>query len=140
VTRVPAKQSTDWRTPLALLTGDMKLSRICARIDLASAEKPEKDGDVVLSCALKGSGAMPDQADGRAAVPSKSDIVLLEVAQDTGGLVRVVVRGSAGVDIEFKFAAWQFDPPVPDSFFRFDVPRGVAIVNGALPAENKAVK
>src|SRR5207245_10129459 len=47
VTRVPAKQSTDWRTPLALLAGEVKLSRICARVDLANAEKPEKDGDVV---------------------------------------------------------------------------------------------
>src|SRR5882762_7082491 len=53
--RVPAKQSTDWRTPLALLAGEVKLSRICERVDLAIAEKPEKDGDVVLSCPLKGS-------------------------------------------------------------------------------------
>src|SRR5437016_7321550 len=50
VTRVAAKQSTDWRTPLALLAGEMKLSRICARVDLGTAEKPDKEGDVVLSC------------------------------------------------------------------------------------------
>src|SRR6266404_7869004 len=42
VTRVPAKESTDWRTPLALLAGEVKLSRICERVDLAAAEKPEK--------------------------------------------------------------------------------------------------
>src|SRR5436189_3656479 len=54
-TRVPAKQSTDWRTPLALLAGEMKLSRICARVDFVAAEKPDKDGDVLLSCLLKGS-------------------------------------------------------------------------------------
>ncbi len=42
VTRVPAKQSTDWRTPLALLAGEMKLSRICARVELARAERPEQ--------------------------------------------------------------------------------------------------
>src|SRR5258708_29041717 len=46
-TRVPAKMSTDWRTPMALLAGEMKLSRICARVDSATAEKPDKDGDVV---------------------------------------------------------------------------------------------
>src|SRR6266851_7512840 len=43
VTRVPAKESSDWRTPLALLAGETRLSRICARVELASAEKPEKD-------------------------------------------------------------------------------------------------
>ena len=33
VTRVPAKQSGDWRTPLALLAGEMKVSRVCARVE-----------------------------------------------------------------------------------------------------------
>src|SRR5207302_7972549 len=35
VTRVPAKKSADWRTPLALLVGKMKVSRICNKIGLA---------------------------------------------------------------------------------------------------------
>ena len=46
VTRVPAKQSEDLRTPLALLAGQMKISRICARVELADAEKPLREGDV----------------------------------------------------------------------------------------------
>jgi len=133
VTRVPAKQSTDWRTPLALLAGEVKLSRICERVDLAIAEKPEKDGDVVLSCPLKGSTTRAGQTPGNDAVDSNRDTLLLEVAQDTSELVRAVVRGSGGVVIEFKFKDWQFDPPLPDSFFRFELPRGVAIVNGELP-------
>ena len=136
VTRVPAKQSTDWRTPLALLAGEVKLSRICARIDLANAEKPEKDGDVVLSCLLKGSTAKAGESGRNDAIDANRDILLLEVAQDTSELVRAVVRGSGGVEIEFKFKDWQFDPPLPDSFFRFEVPPGVAIVNGELPASD----
>jgi outer membrane lipoprotein carrier protein len=139
VTRVPAKESTDWRTPLALLAGEMKLSRICARVDFASAEKPEKDGDVVLSCLLKGSETKADQTAGNDAVPAKRDLLILEVNQDTGELVRILVRGSGGVDLEFKFKDWQFDPAVPDSFFRFAVPPGVAIVNGESPASNGPV-
>jgi outer membrane lipoprotein carrier protein len=139
VTRVPAKQSTDWRTPLALLAGEMKLSRICARVELARAEKPEKDGDVVLSCLLKDSESKAAQAAGNDAVHVKSDLVILEVNQDTSELVRILVRGSGGVDLEFKFKDWQFDPAVPDSFFRFAVPPGVAIVNGELPASNGGV-
>ena len=139
VTRVPAKQSTDWRTPLALLAGEVKLSRICARVDLANAEKPDKDGDVVLSCPLKGSTAKAGQTAGNGAVDANRDMLLLEVTPDTSQLVRAVVRGSGGVDIEFKFKDWQFDPPLPDSFFRFEVPAGVAIVNGELPASDDRV-
>jgi outer membrane lipoprotein carrier protein len=139
VTRVPAKQSTDWRTPLALLAGEMKLSRICARVELARAERPEQDGDVLLSCLLKGSESKAAQAAENDAAHAKSDLVILEVKQDTSELVRILVRGSGGVDLEFKFKDWRFDPAVPDSFFRFAVPPGVAIVNGELPASNGGV-
>jgi len=45
VTRVPAKQSEDLRTPLALLAGEMKISRICARVELAEAEKIVKQAE-----------------------------------------------------------------------------------------------
>jgi len=139
VTRVPAKQSTDWRTPLALLAGEMKLSRICARVDLAADEKPDKDGNVVLSCPLKGSETAADPASKNGVAHAKRDLLLLEVAHDTNQLVRIAVREAGGVDIEFKFKDWQFDPAVPDSFFRFEVPPGVAIVNGELPSESKSL-
>src|SRR5436853_5970190 len=139
VTRVPAKQSTDWRTPLALLAGEMKLSRICARVDLATDEKPYKDGNVVLSCTLKGSETAADPASKNGAAHAKRDLLLLEVAQDTNQLVRIVLREAGGIEIEFKFKDWQFDPPVPDSFFRFEVPLGVAIVNSELPSESKSL-
>src|SRR6202166_2731459 len=55
VTRAPAKQSTDWRTPLALLAGETKVSRVCARVALAPDQAPEKAGDAVFSCTLRGS-------------------------------------------------------------------------------------
>jgi outer membrane lipoprotein carrier protein len=139
VTRVPAKQSEDWRTPLALLAGEMKLSRICARVDFALAEKPEKDGDVVLSCLLKRSESKFDQTAGNDAVRAKKDLVILEFNQKTCELAQILVRGSGGVDLEFKFKDWKFDPAVPDSFFRFEVPRGVAIVNGELPSSKEGV-
>src|SRR5712692_3611269 len=54
VTRVPAKESKDWRTPLALLAGEMKVSRVCARVQSAANEKIETPGDVMLQCQLRG--------------------------------------------------------------------------------------
>jgi outer membrane lipoprotein carrier protein len=140
VTRAPAKQSTDWRTPLALLAGEMKLSRICARVEPTAAEPPDTPGNIVLYCPLRGEdNKTPHAADGgadnQAAAPDES--VYLEIAPTTGELARVLVREKGGVVLEFKFADWRFDPPVPDSYFRFDVPTGVAIVNTETPAESR---
>jgi len=139
VTRAPAKQSTDWRTPLALLAGEMKLSRVCARVELTSDEKPATPENVVLYCPLRGEDPSPHPSP---ADPSKSNqpdgpeqSVYLEVAPATGELARVLVREKGGVEVEFKFTAWRFDPPVADSFFRFDVPPGVAIVNAESAAQ-----
>ena len=140
VTRVPAKQSTDWRTPLALLAGEMKLSRVCARVESTTAEQPDTPGNTVLYCPLRGGESKPnhragDAPDSKEAGPDQS--VFLEIAPVSGELARVLVRENGGVVVEFKFAAWRFDPPVTDSFFRFDVPPGVAIVNAESPTASR---
>jgi outer membrane lipoprotein carrier protein len=153
VTRVPAKQSADWRTPLALLAGEMKVSRVCARVELANREKPTAEGNVVLRCQVRGSEAggagsgtrASDQdaqdADSPASPPGgQGDTVFFEIVRETGELSRLLVRQSGGVQVEFRFENWRMNPPVPDSLFRFDVPAGVAIVNGELPSGDAAVK
>jgi outer membrane lipoprotein carrier protein len=140
VTRAPAKQSTDWRTPLALLAGEMKLSRVCARVESTTAEKPDTVGNAILYCPLRGeAGTSPNAAGAAADTPeaSSDQSIYLEVAPDTGNLARVLVREKGGVVVEFKFADWRFDPPLADSFFRFDVPPGVAIVNADSSAESR---
>ena len=140
VTRVPAKKSTDWRTPLALLAGEVKLSRICNRIGYAPQRAPENSADVVLYCELRGASKSDEGRDADRAGDSveAQDIAYLEVVEESGELVRVLVNDAGGVGIEFRFASWQFNPKVEDSFFRFQVPRGVAIVNGELGAAQKS--
>ena len=148
VTRVPAKQSADWRTPLALLAGEMKVSRVCARVDLAERERATGEGNVVLRCQVRGSsadGAHPHNDRQDADVPGspnggQGDTVFFEIVRGTGELARLLVRQSGGVQVEFRFENWRMNPPVPDSLFRFDVPLGVAIVNGELLAGDAAVK
>jgi outer membrane lipoprotein carrier protein len=142
VTRVPAKQSMDWRTPLALLAGEMKVSRICSRIGPALNEKPESPDDVVLSCELRGSsGAPPNGSSPATSAQSggSGEAVFLEIVKISGELVRVLVRDPGGVGIEFHFANWKADPHVADSLFVFTPPAGVAIVNGDLPAANAII-
>jgi outer membrane lipoprotein carrier protein len=146
VTRVPAKQSADWRTPLALLAGEMKVSRVCEHVELASTEKPTREGDVVLRCQVRGAPAdgagRHDERDDAPGAPSggQGDTVFFEIDPSTGDLARLLVRQSGGVQVEFRFENWRMNPPVPDSRFRFDVPLGVTIVNGELPAGDAAVK
>ena len=147
-TRVPAKQSGDWRTPLALLAGEMKVSRVCAHVELASKERALGENDVVLRCRVRrGSGdgkdaKQGDTAQDTLAAPSGSqnDVVLFEVDRRTGELARLTVRQSGGVEVEFRFENWHMDPPLPESLFKFDVPAGVAIVNGELPQGDEPVK
>jgi len=135
VTRVPAKQSADLRTPLALLAGEMKISRICSRVELADAEKPLREGDTVLRCKVRGekqSAASADEPD-TVLGGGGTDAVFFEVARDSGELVRLIVRQAGGIEVEFRFENWRFDPTLPDTMFRFEPPTGVAIVNGELP-------
>jgi outer membrane lipoprotein carrier protein len=148
VTRVPAKQSADWRTPLALLAGEMKVSRVCARVELETSEKATSEGNVVLRCKVRGAPADgPGLRDDRPSVDipaspqgGQGDTVLFEIVRETGELARLLVRQSGGVQVEFRFENWRMNPPVPDSLFRFDVPPGVAIVNGELPPGDDPVK
>jgi outer membrane lipoprotein carrier protein len=137
VTRVPAKQSDDLRTPLALLAGQMKISRICSRVEPAADERPLRGGNVVLRCKVRGekrSTGMADQPENTlGAADADNDVVFFEIAPDTGVLARLIVRQPGGVEVEFRFEDWRFDPPIPETMFRFDPPAGVAIVNGELP-------
>ena len=142
VTRVPAKESRDWRTPLALLAGEMKVSRVCNHVRFAEQEVPESNADAMLYCDVRGSqpkSEKPSGAKNKSTEQEATDAVYFEVARNSGELVRVLVKDSGGVAIEFRFENWQSDPRIADSLFRFTVPPGVAIVNGELPAVQNGV-
>src|ERR1700674_4519036 len=133
VTRVPAKQNADLRTPLALLAGQMKISRACSRVELADDEKPLHEGDAMLRCRVRGQKQSAGGADTESVLGAgASDAVFFEVVRDTGELARLIVRQAGGIEVEFRFENWRFDPPLPDTMFRFEPPAGVAIVNGEL--------
>jgi outer membrane lipoprotein carrier protein len=142
VTRVPAKDSSDWRTPLVLLTGDMKMSRVCAKVVTATEEKTADPEHAMLYCELRGAGSKRRKESSGASLSQKAvnkEAVFLEVDAKSGDLARVLIRDPGGIEIEFHFTNWRMDPPVADSLFRFEVPPGVAIVNGA-PLGDSAVK
>lgn len=137
VTRVPARQSADWRTPLALLAGEMKTSRLCAHIELAGDETPASSDDIVLRCEFR--GPKSEKSDGPKGAPQKeksAGTAFFEISRTNGDLVRVLIPDPGGVQIEFHFKNWKINPPLEEAMFHFNPPPGVAIVNAESPQGN----
>jgi outer membrane lipoprotein carrier protein len=132
VTRIKAKESADWRTPLALLAGEMKVSRICAQVTVDTCARATIPSNVVLRCELRGSAPARRQRGGSAIPETIGDRVLFEVNPGNGELARILVSDPGGVQVEFQFSNWQFDPHLDAKLFRFEAPKGVAIVDGDL--------
>ena len=120
--RVAARDSADWRTPLALLAGEMKVGRVCSKVELASTQ-PDNPSVIRLNCSIRGT-------EREATSGSPHDTAFFDIAKSTGQLESVVVVGAAGVRMEMKFSNWKFDPPAPDSLFHFQPDKGIAIVDG----------
>ena len=122
-TRMPAKQSEDWRTPLAFLTSHMKLSRLCSKIEVEHSVKPSQSSDSVYRCKLRESPAAPT---------SSGKFVVFELSAE-GELDRIVIRQEGGIELEFSFTAWRWNPALDKSVFQFAPPRDTVIVDGLLP-------
>src|SRR6266571_419288 len=109
----------------------------------ATDVKPDSADDVMLYCVPRGTDPKEKRSAAtgtglRQTVPESA--IFLEVSRATANLTRVVLRDGGRVELEFKFANWEFDPAVSDSLFRFEVPPGVAIVNGESPVDDMRVR
>ncbi|HUL16875.1 MAG TPA: outer membrane lipoprotein carrier protein LolA [Terriglobales bacterium] len=133
VTKMPAKRSEDWRTPLALLAGEAKVSRICSKVEEHASEQPADKSLVLLDCGLRGSEKRSQQSSEEALSPDTTPAaVQFELVRATGELRRVIIHERGNSIVEFRFAQWEFNPPIPESSFQFHPPMGVAIVDGEL--------
>jgi outer membrane lipoprotein carrier protein len=130
-TRVPARESEDWRTPFALLAGEMKLSRVCSRVSATTVLAPQNPEDAMLECHLKGTDRAP------ASNPEGSPPQVFFEISPGGELVRLLLRAAGGIQTEFQFKNWEINPQVSDSLFQFSPPPGVVIVDGLLPSSSR---
>jgi len=128
--RAKMKESSDWRTPLALLAGKGDLSALCRRLDLLppdskghSNEEPLTPGNSLLRCIPRDSPRADSEAG--AVIPP---YVLLETDQQAR-LARVLIREPGNVETEFRFGKWEENIPIPEVKFHFQPPPGVAIVD-----------
>jgi len=130
--RAKMKESSDWRTPLALLAGKADLTALCRRLDLlhsggevkaGTEEEPLTPGDSLLRCIPRDNP--------RATSPEvvvTPPYVLLET-DPQAHLVRVVIRQSGNVEIEFRFGHWEENVAIPEVKFHFQPPPGVTVVD-----------
>jgi len=132
--RAKFKESSDWRTPLALLAGKADLGKFCKAVSIddptASGSKPDDrptdPGNTVLRCIPRGQeGQAQDDAD-----TNNIKEVLFEASPDAH-LVRVLIRQPGNLETEFRFGDWQENISIPETKFHFVAPAGVEIVDEA---------
>ncbi len=129
--RAKIRDSSDWRTPLALLTGKTDFSRLCRTIDLVDAANDDKPGDrplgaedTMLRCVPRNESA---DADGEVSE------VLIESGPEAQ-LVRLLVRQPGNLETEFRFENWEENLAIPEAKFHFEPPPNVAVVDEATLA------
>lgn len=137
--RTSVKQSSDWRTPLALLAGKVNLEKLCGSLKLAApaeqaASRASNSTDAADRATEIGNEVLVCQ-------PRKEDQdafseVFFEV-NPRDQLARVTIRQPGDIGTEFRFGDWRENIPIAESQFHFVPPKGVAIVDDAS-LENRA--
>src|SRR5580700_10659612 len=133
--RAKISESSDWRTPLAFLTGKIDLGRLCRGIEVADAPTSQTadpgyratgTGNSVLRCTPRDNATDPGE---------RTREVLLESDPD-GHLIRVVIRQAGKLETEFRFRDWEENLPIQETKFHFVPPAGVAIVDESALANS----
>jgi outer membrane lipoprotein carrier protein len=119
-TRAKMKESSDWRTPLVLLTGHANLYELCRTIDSGDgSDKILESGDTLLRCVPKSNPEGP---------AGKFPYVLFEI-DPQAQLSRVVIRDAGNAETEFRFGNWEENIAIPEIKFHFQPPPGVSVVD-----------
>lgn len=132
--RTSIQQSSDWRTPLALLAGKVNLEKLCGSLKLAPvAEQPASHA--LNSPNSNDAAERATEAGNKVLVcePRKEDQeafseVFFEV-NPRDQLARVTIRQPGDIETEFRFGDWRENIDIAESQFHFEPPAGVAIVD-----------
>jgi outer membrane lipoprotein carrier protein len=120
--RTPMRESADWRTPFALLTGKAKLGEICGKVSIVPNQGgpgAPPAGHTVLDCRPKDRAGFLDAQ--------------IEVDRESR-VVSVLVKQAGDVSTEVRFGSWQENISLPKSLFVFVPPKGVSVVDEGAPA------
>src|SRR5690348_622044 len=144
--RTTMKNSSDWRTPIALLAENADLAKVCRNVQLdtqhqtdasvAKGQTQSYEASRDRSGADQPVPAMTDEDSVLRCTPrAKSDEngqaitnVLLTI-DPSGYLVRVLIQQAGDVNTEFRFGNWQVNVHIGEAMFHFAPPPGVEIVD-----------
>ncbi len=115
------KKIDDIRSPLRFLLGKTKLEKELDGLSLALDVATLQSGDLVLRGVPK---TMRDRV----------SEVLLEISP-AHQITRIVIQGTDGASTEFRFSQIEDNVPLADSFFRFQPPPGVAVIQDDQAAQ-----
>jgi outer membrane lipoprotein carrier protein len=121
--RATMKGSSDWRTPLALLTGKADFARLCKSVEVVdpfTAQNPEDKPSAADHSVLR---CIPQSAAG-----DEIREVILE-SDPEARLVRLIVRQPGNLETEFRFGAWEENIAINELKFHFDPPPDVTITD-----------
>ena len=124
VSRAKLSESSDWRTPLALLAGKIDLPKLCIRIEPAAPNSSRSASPAAPEEEITTVRCIPRQS------PENDPIhdVLLSI-DSQGFLTRIVIREAGMALTEFRFGNWEENVPIPEGKFHFEPPAGVAVVD-----------
>ena len=126
VSRAKLSESSDWRTPLALLAGKTDLSKLCRSIEPANAPSfpSEKSADALSPPDTTTLRCIPRES------PESEEIhdVLLSI-DPRGFLTRIFIEQAGDASTEFRFGNWEENLVIPEAQFHFEPPPGVAVVD-----------
>jgi outer membrane lipoprotein carrier protein len=114
VSRAPAKQLDDMRSPLRLLLGHTQLAK-----ELDNLTTAPDGANFRISGVPKG-------------MAQRVRLITLTVTS-TGAITRMKLEETDGATTEFNFTQMEEDIPLPASDFTFTPPHGVPIVNAQPP-------
>ena len=124
--RAKVKESSDWRTPIALLAGKANLDELCKQVQIIEPGAAKSDDEKVLAAGDSVLRCEPRQDGGDGGL---RDILMEVNPQDF--LVCVLIRETGNVQMEFRFGNWEENVAVPESQFHFQPPPGVSVVDQA---------
>jgi outer membrane lipoprotein carrier protein len=125
--RAKFKDSSDWRTPLALLAGQANLSHLCRALEIVpESQRQAREEGGVAGAGLTVLRCLPRTTSDDAGNPVRE--ILLEVDAEAR-LAGVRIREAGDWEMAFRFANWEQNIPIPEVKFHFVPPPGVSIVD-----------
>jgi len=129
--RAKIGESSDWRTPLAFLTGKTDLGRLCRTVEIVEPQAGGKPAETLGAAGNTTLRCVPRVDSGDTGDEIRD--VLLESDADAR-LVRIVIRQPGNLTTEFRFGDWEENLPIVETKFHFVPPAGVTVVDEATLA------